>query len=149
MGDVQSTQQEDRSQRNLLPYGEAETPYGDHREYQNHDVKEHIRNSRTKEGSVIIDAFTVRVRSYPGGLDRYTLEDVGEDDCDAPACDEGEDDVAGILEGFADTKEAVVEEEDGDFDEGYADAVEYFVGDGCLCGMSDRVRNCKGSGLLD
>ena len=132
-----------------MPSGEAETPYGGHGEDQNHDVKEHVRNSRTEEGSVVVDAFTVRVRSYPGGLDRYTLEDVGEDDGDAPACDEGEDDVAGVLEGFADTEEAVVEEEDGEFDEGHADAVEDFVGDGCLCGVSDGVRNRKESGLLD
>ena len=46
----------------------------------------------------------------PGGFDGYALEDVGEDDGDTPAYDEGEDDVAGIFEGFADTEEAVVEE---------------------------------------
>lgn len=75
----------------------------------------------------------------PGGFDGDALEDVGEDDGDTPAYDEGEDDVAGIFEGFADTEEAVVEEEDGDFDEGHADAVEDLVGNGCLFGLLDKV----------
>lgn len=52
----------------------------------------------------------MRIRPYPSGFDGYALEDVGEDDGDTPACDEGEDHVAGVLEGFADTEETVVEE---------------------------------------
>lgn len=75
------------------------------------------------------------IRPYPGSFEGYALEDVGEDDGDTPACDEGEEDVAGMLEGFADTEETVVEEEDGNFDQGYADAVEDFVGNG-------RLREC-------
>lgn len=88
------------------------------------------------------------VRSYPGGFDGYALEDVGEDDGDAPACDEGEDDVAGVFEGFADTEETVVEEEDGDLDEGYADAVEDFVGNGRLRGMLETLLS-MGSRVTD
>ena len=52
----------------------------------------------------------MRIRPDPGGLDRYALENVGEDDGDTPARDEGEDDVAGVFEGFANTEETVVEE---------------------------------------
>lgn len=52
----------------------------------------------------------MRIRPDPGGFDGYALKDVGKDDGDAPACDEGKDEVAGILEGFADTEETVVEE---------------------------------------
>ena len=40
------------------------------------------------------------------------LENVREHDGDRPANDEGEDGVAGVFEGFADTEEAVVEEQD-------------------------------------
>ena len=58
----------------------------------------------------------MRVRPYPSGLDGYALENVREDDGDGPANDEGEDDVTGVSEGFADTEEAVVEEQDGYFD---------------------------------
>lgn len=79
------------------------------------------------------------VRPYPGGFDGYALEDVGEDDGDAPACDEGEDDVAGVFEGFADTEETVVEEEDGDLDKGHADAVEDFVSNSGLGGMLEML----------
>ena len=79
------------------------------------------------------------VRSYPGGFDGYALEDVGEDDGDAPACDEGENDVAGVFEGFADTEETVVEEEDGNLDKGYADAVEDFVGNSRLRSMLETL----------
>lgn len=79
------------------------------------------------------------VRPYPGGFDGYALEDVGEDDGDAPACDEGEDDVAGIFEGFADAEETIVEEEDGDLDQGHADTIEDFVCNGRLRGMLETV----------
>lgn len=126
----ESSQKEDGCQRDLLPYSEAETPYGNHGEHQDHDVEEYVCDSGPEERSVVIDAFAVRVRSYPSGLDGYALKDIGEDDGDTPACDESEDDVAGVFEGFADTEEAVVEEEDGDFDESYANAVEDFIGDG-------------------
>ena len=76
----------------------------------------------------------MRVRPNPSGFDGYALENAREDDGDRPADDEGEDDVAGVFEGFADTEEAIVEEQDGYFDEGYADAVEDSVGDCCLRG---------------
>ena len=56
------------------------------------------------------------VGAYPSGFDGCALENAREDDGDGPANDEGEDDVAGVFEGFADTEEAVVEEQDGDFD---------------------------------
>lgn len=52
----------------------------------------------------------MRIRPYPSGFDGYALEYVGEDGGNSPADDEGEDDVAGVFEGFADTEEAVVEE---------------------------------------
>ncbi len=93
-----------------MPYSEAEAPYWSHRKYQDDDIEENIRDSGPKERGVIVDAFAVGIRPYPSGLDGYALEDVGEDDGDTPACDEGENDVAGILEGLADTEEAVVEE---------------------------------------
>lgn len=56
------------------------------------------------------------VRAYPSGFDGYALENAREDGGDRPANDEGEDDVAGVFEGFADTEEAVVEEQNGNFD---------------------------------
>ena len=74
----------------------------------------------------------MRIRPDPCRFDGGALEDVGEDAGDAPAGDEHEDDIAVILEGFADAEETVVEEEDGYFDETYADAVEGFVGQGHL-----------------
>ena len=57
----------------------------------------------------------MRVRPYPSSFDGHALENVREDDGDRPANDEGEDDVAGVFEGFADTEKAVVEEQDGYF----------------------------------
>lgn len=75
------------------------------------------------------------IRPDPSGFDGYALEDVGEDNGDTPACDESEDDVAGVLKGFADTEKTVVEEEDGYLDESYADAVEDFVGNSRLWDM--------------
>ena len=77
----------------------------------------------------------MRVRPYPSSFDGYALENVREDDGDRPANDKGEDSVAGVFKGFADTEETVVEEQDGYFDEGYADAVEDSVGDCCLRGI--------------
>lgn len=130
--DVQCAQQEDGGQGDLLPEREAEAPYWGHGEHEDDDVEEDVCDRGAEQGRVVVDAFAVRVGSDPGGFDGYALEDVGEYDGDAPAGNEREDDVAGVFEGFADTEEAVVEEEDGYFDEGYADAVEDFVGDGRL-----------------
>lgn len=136
---VQSTEKENRGQGDLLPYSEAETPNRNHRQHQDNNVDQHVRDGGAEEESVVVDAFAVRVRSYPSGFHGYALEDGGEDNGDTPAGDEGEDTVAGVFEGFADTEEAVVEEQDGDFDEGYADAVEDFVGDGGLWGVLEIV----------
>ena len=58
----------------------------------------------------------MRVRPYPSGFDGDALENIGEDDGNRPANDEGENDVAGVFESFADTEQAVVEEQDGNFD---------------------------------
>lgn len=74
----------------------------------------------------------MQIRLYPSGFNWDALENVGKDNSETPACDESGNDVARILEGFADTEEAVIAEEDGNFDEGYADAVKDLVGDGCL-----------------
>ena len=85
------------------------------------------------------------IRPYPSSFDRYALEDDREDNGDTPACDKGEDDVTGILKGFANTEEAVVEQEDGDPNEAYADTVEYFICDGRLLGMiRDAPRKGEG-----
>lgn len=88
----------------------------------------------------------MRVRSYPSGFDRYALEENGQDYGDTPARDESENDVAGVFESFVDTEEAVVEEEDGDFGEGYADAVEDVVGDGRLSRLSGKTGRGQGDG---
>ena len=111
-GDVQSAQEEDGREGDLLPYGEAETPDGDHGEHEDDDVEEDVGDGGPEERGVVVDAFAVRIRLYPGGFDGDALEDVGEDDGDAPARDEGEEGVAGVLEGFADAEETVVEEQD-------------------------------------
>ena len=93
-----------------MPNGKAETPYRNHGEDEDDDVEDNVRDGGAEEQGVIVDAFAVRIRPYPSGFDGYALENVGEDDGDSPADDEGEDDVAGVFKGFADTEEAVVEE---------------------------------------
>ena len=131
-GDLQSAQQEYRRQRNLLPHRQTETPHGNHGQHQDDDVEKHIRDGGAEQRGVIVDAFAVRIRTDPGRFDGDALEYVGQHEGDAPARDECEEHVAGVLEGFAHAEEPVVEEQDGYFDEGNADAVEDFVGDGCL-----------------
>ena len=131
-GDVQGAQQEYRRQRNLLPHRQTEAPHRNHGQHQDDDVEKHIRDGGAEEQGIIVDAFAVRIRADPGRFDGDALEDVGQHEGDAPARDEGEEHVAGVLEGFAHAEEPVVEEQDGYFDEGYADAVEDFVGDCCL-----------------
>ena len=115
-----------------MPHRQTETPHRNHGQHQDDDVEKHIRDGGTEQRGVIVDALTVRIGTDPGRFDGDALEYVGQHERDAPARDEGEEHVAGVLEGFAHSEEPVVEEQDGYFDEGNADAVEDFVGDGCL-----------------
>ncbi len=124
---VQSAQEENSRQRDLLADREAEAPDGRHGEHEYDDVECDVRDGGAEEGGVAVDAFAVGVGADPGGLDRHALEEGGEDDGQGPGGDEGEEEAAGVFEGFGDAEEAVVEEEDGEFDEGDGDAVEDFV----------------------
>ena len=108
--DVQSAHKEYRCQCDLLPNGKAETPDWSHGEDQDDDVKKNVRNGRSQERSVIVDAFAMWIRPDPCRFDGYALEDVGENDSDGPTYDDGEDNVASVFEGFADTEKTVVEE---------------------------------------
>ena len=121
-----------------MPKGKAETPNRRHGEDQDNDIEDDVGDGGSKERGVIVDTPAVRIRPYPGSFDGYALEEDGEDDCDTPTNDEGEDNVAGVFEGFTDTEETEVEEEDGYLDEGHTDAIKDFVGDGRL---EDFVRN--------
>ncbi len=126
--DVQSAQEENSRQRGLLSNRKAEAPDGRHGEHKDDDVECDIRDGGAEEGGVAVDAFAVvGVGADPGGLDGDALEEGGEDDGQGPGGHEGEEEAAGVFEGFGDAEEAVVEEEDGEFDEGDGDAVEDFV----------------------
>ena len=57
-------------------------------------------------------------------------------DCNTPCTDESENHEDSDFELFAYTEKAVVEEEDGDFDERDADSVEYLIGN---CGLGIKV----------
>ena len=93
-----------------MPDGEAESPDRGHWEDEDEDVEEDVCDGGSEEGGVVVDAFAVRVGSYPCGFDGYALKYVGKDYGYGPAGDEGGDDVAGVFEHFVDAEETVVEE---------------------------------------
>ena len=130
-GDVQTTQQKDARELNLLLRADLERPEFWQGQREQDDVRGDVDGRAYDQALVEIDASGVRDGGIPHRRDGDALEYDEEGLRDAVGDDEGEDGPEDAAE-VAAREEARVEEEDGAFYPAAAGGVAYFGGDGEL-----------------